>query len=448
MRVNPKRTRQLQQGRDPGGPVVYWMSRDQRMDDNWALIHAQDLALEKHRPLRVVFCLVRGFLEAGPRQYDFMLKGIAECSSLAAALNIPFDLIQGEPESALPRYLTQSRACCLVMDFDPLKIKKKWQAGVLEHSDIPACVVDAHNIVPCWEASEKQEYAARTIRPKIHRRLEEFLEPFPGLLPGSQAPANNALDPDKLLKDLKPGSGPPPVDWLMPGPGQALKTLDSFISQRLSGYSRDRNDPNRNALSCMSPYLHFGQICSQTIALKIRQESSASLESKDAFLEELIVRKELSDNFCHYNPDYDSFKGLPEWSRKTLTRHLEDKRAWLYSLQEFEQGLTHDPLWNAAQQEMVLTGKMHGYMRMYWAKKILEWTPSPGLAIEWGILLNDRYELDGRDPNGYTGILWSMGGLHDRPWKEREVLGTVRYMSYNGCRRKFDVDQYIKKWSS
>ena len=447
MRVNPTRVKQPRQGRDPGGPVIYWMSRDQRIEDNWALIYAQDLSLEKQRPLRVVFCLVSVFLEAGPRQYDFMLRGIAQCCSRAEVLNIPFDLIQGDPEKILPRYLTQSRASCLVMDFDPLKIRKKWQTLVLDRTDIPAYLVDAHNIVPCWETSDKQEYAARTIRPKIHRKLNEFLEPFPGLRSGPDIPGNNVLNPEKLMRDLKLSSGPAPVDWLKPGPDQALKTLDSFISQRLSGYDRDRNDPNKHALSCLSPYLHFGQICSQTAALRIKQDTKASLESRDAFLEELIVRKELSDNYCHYNPDYDNFEGLPDWGKKTLVRHLSDQRPYLYSLEEFEQGRTHDPLWNAAQIEMTATGKMHGYMRMYWAKKILEWTRNPDEAIAWAIYLNDRYELDGRDPNGYTGILWSMGGLHDRPWKEREVFGTVRYMSYNGCKRKFDVDEYIKKWT-
>jgi deoxyribodipyrimidine photo-lyase len=445
MRTNPQRIKELKQGPDSRGPVVYWMSRDQRIDDNWALIHAQDLAVEGSLPLRVVFCVVNGFLEAGPRQYDFMLRGLEKCRILARSRNIPLDLIQGDPEEHMPVYLKEINASCLVMDFDPLKIKKKWRTAVLERINISACMVDAHNIIPCWITSEKQEYAARTIRPKIHRKLDEFLEPFPVLQDQSHVQAQKPFSPGKKLEDMSLNSGPSRVEWIAPGPDEALETLDSFISERLPVYDQYRNDPNKKALSNLSPYLHFGQICSQTIALKLKKQQDASQDARDSFLEELIVRKELSDNFCYYNNNYDNFEGLSDWGKKTLLKHLGDQRSYLYSLEEFERARTHDPLWNAAQMEMVATGKMHGYMRMYWAKKILEWTKDPCQAIEWATYLNDRYELDGRDPNGYTGILWSMGGLHDRPWKEREVFGTIRYMSYNGCKRKFDVDQYIQK---
>ncbi len=165
---------------------------------------------------------------------------------------------------------------------------------------------------------------------------------------------------------------------------------------------------------------------------------------KDAFLEELIIRRELSDNFCFYNPRYDSFDGFPEWARKTLNEHRKDRRPYLYSLEQFETAQTHDKLWNAAQTEMVKRGKMHGYMRMYWAKKILEWTPSPEVAMEVAIHLNNRYELDGRDPNGYAGIAWSIGGVHDRAWNERNIFGKIRYMSYNGCKSKFNIEGYVE----
>ena len=195
-------------------------------------------------------------------------------------------------------------------------------------------------------------------------------------------------------------------------------------------------------MSDLSPYLHFGQIAPQRVAREI-QQADAPPEAKQAFLEELIVRRELSDNFCWYNPDYDKFSGFPEWAQKTLDQHRDDRREYLYSLEEFEQGRTHDALWNAAQLEMVLRGKMHGYLRMYWAKKILEWTASPEEALEIAIYLNDRYELDGRDPNGYVGVAWSIGGVHDRAWGERPVFGKIRYMNLSGCQRKFKVDQYI-----
>ena len=169
---------------------------------------------------------------------------------------------------------------------------------------------------------------------------------------------------------------------------------------------------------------------------------------KNAFLEELIVRRELSDNFCYYNPDYDNIGGFPDWARKTHDKHRKDPRAVIYSRDQFEHAQTHDDLWNAAQMEMVKRGKMHGYMRMYWAKKILEWTQSPEIALETAIYLNDRYEIDGRDPNGYTGIAWSIGGVHDRAWSERSVFGKVRYMSYNGCKSKFNIKKYIERINS
>ena len=447
MRVNHQRIKQVKVAEEPHGPIIYWMSRDQRVDDNWALIHAQDLALAKERSLRIVFCLVADFLQAGLRQYDFMLKGLVKCGLQASARNISLDLIQGDPAITLPQYLGKIKASCLVMDFDPLKIKKKWQQKVLEKIDIPAFIVDAHNIVPCWAASDKQEYAARTIRSKIFRKLDEFLEPFPRLENHAQETNDDVFNHEQVLESLKLKSQAAPVQWLKSGPDEAIRELDNFIEKRLLVYDEFRNDPNKEAQSNLSPYLHFGQICSQTVALKIKNHPDSFLEARDSFLEELIIRKELSDNFCHYNHNYDKFEGLPAWGQKTLNRHLKDKRPYVYSLEDFEHGQTHDPLWNAAQMEMVAMGKMHGYMRMYWAKKILEWTENPWQAIEWAIYLNDKYELDGRDPNGYTGIMWSIGGLHDRPWKEREIFGMIRYMSYQGCKKKFDVDGYIKKWT-
>lgn len=199
-------------------------------------------------------------------------------------------------------------------------------------------------------------------------------------------------------------------------------------------------------MSNLSSYLHFGQISAQRVALEV-QPFIEYAESQKSFLEELIVRRELSDNFCFYNKYYDSFEGFPNWAKKTLNEHRNDKREFIYSLQQFEDAKTHDDLWNAAQIEMTTTGKMHGFMRMYWAKKILEWSASPEDALETAIYLNDKYELDGRDPNGYVGCAWSIGGVHDRAWAERPVFGKIRFMNYNGCKRKFDINSYIKKIS-
>lgn len=449
MSINPQRVKVIKAGQRKSGPVIYWMSREQRIHDNWALIHAIDIARKMDKELRIVFYLTDNFHEAGLRHYDFMLRGLAKCSKEAGKLNIPFDLIQGDPGYVPSLWLEKNNACHVVTDFDPLRIKRSWQDKVVEkNSDLEFHIVDAHNIVPCWVTSDKQEYAARTIRPKIYKKLDEFIDPFPDITPLDQECNNSDLDINILIKDLSLNSGVSPVDWIRPGWDEALSMLDHFLDHGLKNYQEKRNDPNFNALSNLSPYLHFGQICSQTVTLRLKQIKSISVEDADAFLEELIVRKELSDNYCWFNNGYDNFDGLPEWGKNTLDKHRSDTREYLYSRDEFESGQTHDPLWNSCQQEMVNTGKMHGYMRMYWAKKILEWTKTPEQAIEFAVYLNDKYELDGRDPNGYTGIMWSMGGLHDRPWKERSIFGTVRYMSYNGCKRKFNVDQYIRKWTA
>jgi deoxyribodipyrimidine photo-lyase len=235
------------------------------------------------------------------------------------------------------------------------------------------------------------------------------------------------------------------IDWLKSGEQNAQIVLKDFLEKKLDRYAEERNDPNKNVLSNLSPYLHFGQISAQRIALTVNQ-FYGNHPSSDSFLEELIVRRELSDNFCYYNTKYDSFEGFPDWAKKTLNDHRKDKREFIYSLEEFEKAKTHEDLWNAAQIEMVKTGKMHGYMRMYWAKKILEWSKSPEEALKIAIYLNDKYELDGRDPNGYTGCAWSIGGVHDRAWTERQIFGKIRYMNFNGAKRKFDVASYIKKY--
>ena len=443
--VDPRRVRIVKQGSIGSGSVLYWMSRDQRVNDNWALLFAQELALERKVSLGVVFCLSPSFLNATSRQYGFMLKGLQEVENHLAELNIPFFLLIGSPEQELPAFLVKHHIGSLVTDFDPLRIKQQWKKEVAAHIKSRIYEVDGRNIVPCWEASSKKEYAAYTLRPKIHRALPEFLKDFP------LAQKHPFPWPKKVKKtnwdeaeiSLKIDRSVPEIDWLLPGEKAAAATLDRFLTKKLSAYASRRNDPTEDGVSNLSPYLHFGQISAQRVALQLKKKK-VNKESKDGFLEELIVRRELSDNFCFYNPDYDRFAGFPEWAQKTLNEHRGDKREYLYSLEQFEDGKTHDDLWNAAQMEMVHRGKMHGYLRMYWAKKILEWTGSPEEALEVAILLNDKYELDGRDTNGYVGIAWSVGGVHDRAWKERPIFGKIRYMSYGGCKAKFDVNSYIK----
>ncbi len=450
-RVHPQRVHALKPGRPGSGPVVYWLSREQRHADNWALLHAQDLALERKAPLVCVFCLVRGFLAAGARHYDFMLRGLEELAGALDGRNIPLAILQGEPDETLPPLLQRLDAALLVTDFDPLRRKQQWVAAVCAAVPLPVLEVDGHNVVPCRVVSQKREVGARTLRPKLGRLLPEFLEPFPELRPHP-----HSLEAELRAALPRPGraalwtwlapSGPEPVNWLQPGEAAAQRALDQCLSLRLPRYATQRADPNAEAVSRLSPYFHFGQLAPQRAALA----ASAALGPQDpnvqAFLEELIVRRELSDNFCLHTPDYDSLEGAPDWGRKTLEQHRNDPRPYCYTLEQFAMAKTHSPLWNAAQQELLQSGYMHGYLRMYWAKKILEWSESPEEAVRIAVTLNDRLQLDGRDPNGYVGVLWSVAGLHDRAWQRRPVYGMIRYMNANGCRRKFDVGAYVARW--
>ena len=441
--INLKRIRSLKETEFKDGPVVYWMSRDQRVNDNWALLFAQETARKKNQKLVVIFCLVDDFLEATIRQYDFMLKGLQIAANDLSEYNIPFHLLSGPPVIKISEFIMGKNAGCLITDFDPLKIKKEWKAKVKDKIIIPFYEVDSHNIIPCWITSDKEEYAARTIRPKIHKYIPEFLEEYPLLqkMPPPNMNDNPLINWNEIHKSLKINSRINKVDWINPGEKEALKTLNYFLEKNLKRYNDKRNDPAEKVQSNLSPYLHFGHISSQRAVLNYLQINKLNLA--DPFLEEIIVRKELSDNFCFYNNNYNSFEGYREWAKSTLNYHRTDKRPYIYSLDEFENANTQDALWNAAQTEMLQTGKMHGYMRMYWAKKILEWTSSPEEAIKTATYLNDKYELDGRDPNGYTGIAWSIGGIHDRPWFERAVFGKIRYMNLNGLKRKFDIKKYI-----
>ncbi|XP_068318363.1 deoxyribodipyrimidine photo-lyase [Pyrus communis] len=456
--VQPCRIRILKEGSkladQISGPVVYWMFRDQRVRDNWALIHAIEHARKASVPMAVAFNLFDQFLGAKARQLGFMLRGLQQLQSdLEETHQIPFFLFRGKAEETIPNFVGECGASLLVTDFSPLREVQKCKQEICKAvSDfVTIHEVDAHNVVPIWAASEKLEYSARTIRSKINVKLPQYLVEFPKLQPPltKWVGVNRLIDWDGLIDEvLRKGAEVPEIDWCESGERAAMEVLmgskNGFLTKRLKGYSSDRNNPLKpGGLSGLSPYLHFGQLSAQRCALEARSRRKLCPEAVDAFLEELIVRRELADNFCFYQPHYDSLQGAWEWARKTLADHASDMREHIYTKEQLENAQTADPLWNASQLEMVYYGKMHGFMRMYWAKKILEWTRGPEEALEISIYLNNKYEIDGRDPNGYVGCMWSICGVHDQGWKERPIFGKIRYMNYAGCKRKFDVDGYI-----
>lgn len=452
----------------PANPqcIIYVMSRDQRINDNHALVIAQQEAFAQKLPLVVVFNLLPTTGVRSREQYQFMLGGLKELEKELKKLDIPFILTIGNMPKELSILTKTLSPRTVYFDFNPLRGPRIQQKTVANQLDCRVAVVDTHNIVPVWVTSDKQEFAAHTIRRKLHKNLEEWLvkpdqvAKHPYTLSAITTSATWA-DAEREITKLKACGI---KHGFKPGEKAALTSLRSFTETGLTNYASKRNDPAFEAQSNLSPYLHFGQLSALRIVLDILQDTtyvplllrqpkmpSASAtpsreESIDTFIEELIVRRELSDNFCFYNQMYDQLDGAPNWARQSLEIHSSDPREFVYSLREFEDAMTHDDIWNAAQLQLRKSGKIHGYMRMYWAKKILEWSKTPDDALQTAIYLNDHYSIDGGDPNGYVGILWSIAGLHDRPWFERSVYGTIRYMNASGLKRKFDTDVYLKAW--
>jgi deoxyribodipyrimidine photo-lyase len=427
--------------------VLYWMQASQRTEYNHALEYSIIKANELKQPLLVFFGITDHFPEANERHYTFMLEGLREVKQSLQKRGVQMIVLHQSPE--LGAVQLAKRASLVVVDRGYLKIQKQWRRDAADRMDCPLIQVETDVIVPVEETSPKEEYAAATIRPKIHKKLNYFLVPLKqlDLIVDSLSLRFDSFDigdVDKAVSKLHVDRGVKKVGSFKGGAKEALKHLEVFLEGKLDRFPELRNDPTFDYLSHMSPYLHFGQISPLYIALQVKKTKSPGIE---AFLEELIVRRELSMNFVFYNENYDSFEALPEWAKKTLRAHQKDKKPYLYTGEELEKAATHDPYWNAAQKEMMVKGKMHGYMRMYWGKKILEWSNTPEEAFRTALTLNNKYELDGRDPNGFAGVAWCFG-KHDRPWGERPIFGNVRYMNDKGLKRKFDADKYLKQMES
>ncbi len=420
------------------GKIYYWMNRDIRIHDNPAFSYAQKRALEEKRDLEILFCITTDFLHASVRHYSFMLDSLAELEKECDRYGITFKMLRGDAGEVLPDYIKRAPGF-IVTDFSPLKIKERWYEHIIENTDSTIIEIDSHNIVPARVVSDKQEYNARFFRKKINRILPDMIEDKYSIKKGR--PLKNRNNWGEIKKWLKVHEYPGEVKWVRPGRKEAIKKYEEFLEYGLEKYSDLSNDPVEDCVSHLSVYLHYGLIGPREIAYPIYKRPKD--RNTTDFLEQFIVRRELTDNYCLYNRDYDSLKGAPEWALKTLKEHQDDIREYVYSREEFEKADTHQDLWNWCQRQLLHKGYLHGYLRMFWAKKILEWSESPEQAFETTIYLNNKYFLDGRDPNGYVGVLWAIAGVHDRPWKERSVYGKIRYMNRNGCARKFNITKLL-----
>jgi deoxyribodipyrimidine photo-lyase len=427
--------------------VVYWMRRSQRASDNPALNVAIQAGNLLRKPVVVFFGLTPKAHHANLRHYMFLLQGLPDIAEGLQKKNVAF-VLRTQPGYDILNFCSEVRPCILIGDENPLHGPERTQTKVMANLKAPFWTVDSDVIVPS-QLLGKEHFAARTIRPRIRMLLPEFLRPIPNpaaKVVWQKAPGIKNMRVDyscSLLDQIPIDRSVEPVSAFLGGSGEASRRLKEFLKSRLTGYTTSRNKPELDGTSQLSPYLHFGHVAPHTIALAV-QATKAPREDQAAVLEELIVRRELAINFVRYNPRYEKAESCEAWADVTLRKHARDQRRFLYTGKQLQNAETHDPLWNAAQKQMVLTGWMHGYLRMYWAKKILEWSPSPAVAFDIAVRLNDRYELDGRDPNGYAGIAWAIVGKHDRAWgPERPVYGKVRYMSLESTSRKFNSRAYI-----
>ena len=433
-------------GAPEGHCVVYWMQRAQRARDNPALDLAVQAANLLGKPVVTFFAPVPFYPRANLRHYAFLAQGIPDIASELKPRGIGF-VLRRYPEHSLSRFIGEVRAALVIGDENPMHEPELWRQRAAQRLRVPFWTVDADVIVPS-SLLGKEQFAAHTIRPRLARELARFLVPSanPVARVSWKAPAFLArLTSDcDLTQGWQIDRSVAPVPDIRGGSREASRLMTEFVKHKLARYSANRNHPEINGTSRLSPYLHFGHISPVTVALAVRSARVPQRE-KDAFLDELITWRELAVNFVRFNPHYDNIESAERWAAQSLGEHARDPRPYLYSEAELERAETHDRLWNAAQMQMVRRGWMHNYMRMLWAKKILEWSPSPDVAYNIAVRLNDKYQMDGRDPNGYAGIAWAVAGKHDRAWFDKPVFGKVRTMSTEAAARKFDVKRYIQQ---
>ena len=442
----------------PPGPagkcVLYWMQRSQRGTDNHAVDVAVALANTLKLPLVVYFAGISNFPSANLRHYRFLNQGLPDLESDLAARNISF-IFRRAPHESHTKLIADVQPAIVVGDENPMRVPESWRASLAKDISVPFWTVDADCIVP-QKLFPSVQFAAYTMRPKLYRLLPEYLTTFDNPSADHAWKRPRSFHADSVHEDMTAGwkdfdRSVPPVEAWQGGAHAALARLQLFVKEILPRYELTRNQPDVDGTSCLSPWLHYGHIGAQTIALAVDEAAAKnpSLKSaRDSFFNELIAWRELCINFTRTNPNYDNEQCAEPWAVKTIAEHARDEREHVYSLDQLEHAQTYDDLWNAAQTQMVRHGWMHNYLRMYWAKKILEWSPDNTTAFKHTVYLNDKYFLDGRDPGGYAGVAWAIVGKFDRAWNQHPVFGKIRYMSGASTGRKFNSKKYIAQMNA
>lgn len=426
---------------------------NRRAESNQALAYAAARANGLGLPLLFYEGLTCSYPHANDRLHTFILEGVPDNSAALKKERIGYCFYPRKQRSDANDilYRLASKAALVITDDYPTFIAATNNRRVPGKIDCAYEAVDASCIVP-MSRIEKREYAAYTIRPKIHKLLPHYLRPvelpvlkkrWKGPIPEFHVDLTRE-DIPALVAGCEIDHSIKPSTCFRGGSGAAHRRLAQFLTKSLARYDARRNEPSEHATSNLSPYLHFGHISSLEVALAAEDYAVSQHLSAASFLEELIVRRELAFNFARFTPKPDTLEALPDWAIKTLHKHASDTREQAYTSEQLERAETYDPLWNATQKELLLRGKIHGYYRMYWGKKIIEWSRTHEDALRFMIDMHDRYALDGRDPATYTNILWCFG-LHDRPWTERPIFGQIRYMNFAGMKRKTDIQAYIEE---
>ncbi len=467
-----------------GDYVLYWMTSYRRLESNYALQRAVELANQLGKPLIVLEALRIGYKWASDRIHTFMIEGMADNQQAANGV-VPYYCYL-ERNAGDGKGLIQAaaqHACAVVTDHFPAFMIPRMVSAAADQVDVRMEWVDSNGILP-MAAADKTFSRAYDFRRFLQKNLPDHFGDMPesdplsrlehrgGTLPEeilkrwTMATAEELGNPASIVDALAIDHSVPPAIW-SGGAAAGKARVKSFIDKTVELYTTDRNHPDADATSGLSPYLHFGFISAHQVFQALVQREGWSPEDvseqtkgsregwwnmspeAESFLDELITWREVGFNMCYHEPEtYMKYESLPGWARQTLEEHADDPRDYVYSLAEFEAGNTHDPIWNAAQNQLVREGRMHNYMRMLWGKKILHWTEHPKDALEIMIELNNKYALDGRDPNSYSGIFWVLG-RYDRAWgPEREIFGKIRYMTSKSAKSKLRLNAYVEKYTS